>query len=101
MAKAVTKQKKVSAPAQKTTVQYYAYILECADGTLYAGSTSDLKRRVEEHNGSPKGAKYTRARRPVVLKYSEAFATLSEAAKREAALKKLSRPQKIALIAVR
>jgi putative endonuclease len=77
---------------------YYAYILECADGTLYTGSTSDLKRRVEEHNGSPKGAKYTRARRPVVLKYSESFATLSEAAKREAALKKLSRQQKLDLL---
>ncbi len=80
---------------------YYAYLLECADGTLYAGSTSDLARRVEEHNSSPKGAKYTRARRPVVLKYSEPFATLSEAAKREAALKRLSRSEKLALFASR
>ena len=46
---------------------YFVYILECADGTLYTGITTDLERRLDEHNNSSKGAKYTRARRPVVL----------------------------------
>ncbi len=76
---------------------YYTYIVECADGTLYAGVTTDLERRVVEHNTSPKGAKYTRARRPVVMRYHEAFKTMSEATKREAAIKKLDRAQKLML----
>ncbi|MEO5646142.1 MAG: GIY-YIG nuclease family protein [Candidatus Paceibacterota bacterium] len=76
---------------------YYAYLLECADGTLYAGVTTDLERRVLEHNTSPKGAKYTRARRPVVMRYHESFDTMSEAAKREAEIKKYDRAQKLML----
>ncbi|MDB5189790.1 MAG: Excinuclease subunit domain protein [Parcubacteria group bacterium] len=76
---------------------YYAYLLECADGTLYAGVTTDLERRVVEHNTSPKGAKYTRARRPVVMRYHESFETMSDATKREAAIKKLGRTQKLML----
>lgn len=77
---------------------YYAYLLECADGTLYAGVTTDLERRVLEHNTSPKGAKYTRARRPVVMRYHESFGTMSEAAKRESEIKGLSRTEKLALL---
>ncbi|MES2225836.1 MAG: GIY-YIG nuclease family protein [Patescibacteria group bacterium] len=77
---------------------YYAYLLECADGTLYAGSTNDINRRETEHNTSPKGAKYTRARRPVVMRYHETFASLGEAAKREAQLKRLTRSQKLELV---
>ena len=77
---------------------YYLYILRCADRTLYTGITTDLDRRVAEHNLSTKGAKYTRARRPVVLVYSRQFATRSEATKAEAAFKKLTRTQKLALI---
>ncbi len=73
-------------------------MLECADGTLYTGVTTDLKRRVEEHNTSPKGAKYTRARRPVVLRYSEPFQTRSEACVREAQLKKCDRAGKVLLV---
>lgn len=76
----------------------HVYILECADATLYVGSTTDLARRVVEHNTAKRGAHYTKIRRPVVLRYSESFATLSEARRREAALKRLTRVQKLALI---
>ncbi len=79
--------------------EWHAYIIECADGTLYAGSTNDLERRVLEHNESPKGAKYTRVRRPVTLKYSIACADRSTAGKLEASLKSKTRAQKLALIA--
>ena len=77
---------------------YYVYILECNDKTLYTGITKDLARRVREHNESSKGAKYTRVRRPVILLYSEECDDRSSAAKREYAIKKLSRDQKLALI---
>ncbi len=78
---------------------YSIYIIECADGTLYTGWTTDVKRRVEEHNSSKKGAKYTKVRRPVVLKYTEAFDTKSEAQKREYILKQLTRLEKLKLFA--
>jgi putative endonuclease len=77
---------------------YYIYILECSDKTLYIGSTNDIDKRVNSHNTSKTAAKYTRARRPVVLKYSESFETKSEALKRECVLKKLSREEKLQLI---
>ena len=77
---------------------YYVYILECSDNTLYTGITTDLQRRVDEHNTSEKGAKYTRLRRPVRLVYSEEQTDRSSASKREYALKKLSRMQKLALV---
>ena len=80
---------------------YYVYILECADATLYTGYTNDLKKRVNAHNGSKSGAKYTRARRPVVLRYTERFRTLSNALKRERELKNLPREQKLALLEAR
>jgi putative endonuclease len=79
---------------------YYLYILKCSDGTLYTGITSDLKRRVEEHNSSPKGAKYTRARRPVELVYSKRFRDRSSASKAEARLKGLPRDEKLKLISL-
>ncbi|MEK7574933.1 MAG: GIY-YIG nuclease family protein [Patescibacteria group bacterium] len=79
---------------------YYVYILECADGTLYSGSTNDIKKRVVAHNTLKTGARYTKARRPVVLKYSEKLRTKSQALKRECALKKLTRPQKLKIISV-
>ena len=79
---------------------WYVYILTCADGTLYTGVTTDLTRRLEEHNTSPKGAKYTRVRRPVTLAHTEAFTTRSEACIREAAIKKLSREEKARLFAI-
>ena len=75
----------------------YVYILRCADGTLYCGWTNDLAARLDAHN-SGKGAKYTRGRGPVELAYSEMFDTQSEAMHREAEIKKLTRPQKQALL---
>jgi len=77
---------------------YYVYILECADKTLYTGYTTDLDKRIKNHNESKVGAKYTKARRPVVLKYSEKLATLSEALKREIEIKNLTRKEKLELI---
>ena len=74
------------------------YILKCADTSLYTGVTTDTQRRVQEHNQGKLGAKYTRARRPVELLYSEECEDRSEACKREAAIKKLSRQQKLSLI---
>jgi len=77
---------------------YYVYILECADKTLYTGYTTDLDKRIKNHNESKVGAKYTKARRPVALKYSEKLATLSEALKREIEIKNLTRKEKLKLI---
>ena len=78
---------------------WYVYILRCADDSLYTGITTDLERRTHEHNHGRAGARYTRVRRPVQLVYSETLASRSEAACREAAIKKLSRPQKLMLMA--
>lgn len=76
---------------------YFAYIMRCADGTLYTGYTDDIARREVVHN-SGRGAKYTRSRLPVKMVYHESFATRSEAMKRECAIKRLSREQKLKLI---
>jgi putative endonuclease len=77
---------------------WFVYLLRCADGTLYAGVTTDVTRRVDEHNHSDKlGARYTRARRPVQLFHSEPAASRAEACRREAAIRKLSRADKLAL----
>jgi putative endonuclease len=77
---------------------YYAYILKCSDDTLYVGSTSDLERRLHQHNNSKAGAHYTKIRRPVALVYNEQLETYAEVRKREGELKRLSRKEKIALI---
>lgn len=81
---------------------YCVYIVLCADGTLYTGIATDVERRVAEHNGmskgKDKGARYTRARRPVTLVYCAAFSSRSEAAKEEARIKGLARAQKDGLI---
>jgi len=77
---------------------WQVYILECADKTLYAGIATDLKRRVLEHNETGKGAKYTKARRPVNLVYSKKFKDRSTASREEARIKKLSRQEKLELI---
>lgn len=79
-------------------MEYFVYIVECADTTLYTGITTDLERRLSEHNQSEKWAKYTRVRRPVTLVYSEKHASRSEACKREYAIKQLSREEKMKLI---
>lgn len=78
---------------------YWVYLVACANNTLYTGITTDLARRIREHNTSPKGAKYTRAHRPVRLVYSQKHQTRSAAQKAESAIKKLSHAQKIQLIA--
>lgn len=75
----------------------YTYILECADGSYYTGWTNDIKKRLAAHN-SGKGAKYTRGRTPVILRYLEESADRHLAAQREAAIKKLPRREKEALI---
>jgi len=78
---------------------YFVYLVECSDQTLYTGIATDLERRLSEHNSSTKGAKYTRARRPVKLVYSEEYENRSEASKREYAIKKkMSRKEKISMI---
>jgi putative endonuclease len=80
-------------------MSWLVYILTCSDDTLYTGVCTDLQRRLNEHNGEgSKGAKYTRARRPVTVFYQESCADRASACRREAAIKKLSRQQKLALI---
>jgi len=79
-------------------MSYFVYILECSDGSLYTGITTDVSKRLDEHNTSSKGAKYTKARRPVKLLYQESASDRSIASKREYAIKKLSRIQKLKLI---
>jgi putative endonuclease len=76
---------------------FFVYILRCADGTLYTGWTKNLERRVISHNAG-KGARYTRARLPVTLVYSESLPDESTARKREYALKKLTRQEKLSLV---
>ena len=73
------------------------YILQCADGTLYTGWTTDLERRLRAHN-SAQGARYTRGRRPVRLVYWEEQPGRSAAQRREAAIRRLSRADKLELI---
>ena len=77
---------------------YFVYIIQCNDQTLYTGITTDLDRRIKEHNGSKLGAKYTKVRRPVKLVYSKDFINRSEASKEESRIKKLSRLEKINLL---
>jgi putative endonuclease len=79
-------------------MSYFVYILECADKTLYVGSTNDLKKRLDQHNNKKSGAHYTKIRRPVVLKYQESFDTLAESRKREAEIKRWPRLKKVALL---
>ncbi|HIP28883.1 MAG TPA: GIY-YIG nuclease family protein [Sulfurovum sp.] len=78
---------------------YFVYILRCIDDSLYTGITTELSRRVEEHNFSDKGAKYTRTRRPVTLVYFEKHGDRSSASKREYEIKKkMTRVMKLKLI---
>ena len=76
---------------------WYLYILQCGDGSLYTGITTDVEKRLEAHR-SGKGAKYTRGRSPLELKYREACGNHSDALKRELEVKRLSREEKLALI---
>ena len=76
---------------------HYVYIIRCSDGTYYTGYTTDVKRRVREHNDG-EGAKYTRGRLPVELIYSESYGTKSRAMSREYEIKQLTRKEKTELI---
>lgn len=79
-------------------MKYFVYILECADRTLYVGSTNNLRKRVKEHNDLKRGARYTKLRRPVKVVYSEKFRTLLEAKRREREIKNWRREKKLALV---
>ena len=76
----------------------YTYIVECADGTLYTGWTTNVQKRVKAHNEEKSGAKYTKAKRPVKLVYYEGYETKEEAMRREYAIKQLTRKQRLELI---
>jgi putative endonuclease len=79
---------------------WWVYVLHCADGTLYTGITTDVDRRIAEHNGDgAPGARYTRSRRPVQLLHVEPAADRAEATRRELAIKRLDRERKLALCA--
>ena len=79
---------------------WFIYIIECADGTLYTGVTTDVQRRLHEHNHcNKKAAKYTRARRPVILKHSEAHPSKTAAYQREWQIKQLNKQRKQQLFA--
>ena len=75
----------------------YTYIVKCSDGSLYTGWTNNLEKRIKDHNAG-RGAKYTKARRPVVLVYKEEFPTKQEAMKREWEIKRLSRKEILSMI---
>ncbi len=77
---------------------YYVYIVKCKDKSLYVGYTTNISKRVATHNTSKHGAKYTKARRPVVLVHSEKYRTLSRALKREIEIKSWTRGEKLKLI---
>ncbi len=86
-------------------MKHFVYIILCADNTLYTGYTTDIEKRMLEHNGTgdtkaarSAGAKYTRGRRPITLVYSEKFKTRSEAMQREYAIKQLPRQEKMKLV---
>lgn len=77
--------------------RHYVYIVECRDGTLYTGYTTDVARRVEIHNAG-KGARYTRGRTPVRLLYVETCVDKGEALRRELAIKRMSKQAKTRLV---
>jgi putative endonuclease len=79
-------------------VNYQVYIITCSDGSLYTGITTDVERRLYEHNNSSRGAKYTRSRRPVHLAACWPAADRSAALREEARIKRLTRKQKLELI---
>lgn len=78
--------------------RWFVYVVRCADDTLYTGITTDMLRRINEHNGGTvSGARYTRSRRPVTLAYLEGADSRATATQRERAIKKLDRRTKLAL----
>ena len=79
-------------------MSWCVYLLRCSDGSLYAGITTNLDRRIEQHNTGKAGAKYTRSRRPVALAWSEAAEDRASASKREHAVRRLAKEEKEALV---
>ena len=86
------------APGAPRAGRWWVYLLRCGDGSLYAGATNDLPRRLAAHAGG-RGARYTRSRLPIALVHTERARDRSAALRREAALKRLTRAQKLALVA--
>ena len=88
-----------SVQGDESKEMHYIYLVRCADDSLYCGWTTDLKRRIDAHNGHiPGGAKYTRGRRPVTLVYAESFHQKQEAQRREYAIKRMTKTKKLRLI---
>lgn len=88
-----------SVQGDESKEMHYIYLVRCSDDSLYCGWTTDLKRRIDAHNGHiPGGAKYTRGRRPVTLVYSESFHQKQEAQRREYAIKRMTKTKKLGLI---
>ena len=85
--------------SQKKDKSWFIYVVSCFDNSLYCGITTDLTRRLKQHNGELKGgSKYTRSRRPVVLLWSDSCKSRSDASKREIKFKKLKRKEKLLFI---
>lgn len=88
-----------SVQGDESKEMHYIYLVRCSDDSLYCGWTTDLKRRIDAHNGHiPCGAKYTRGRRPVTLVYAESFHQKQEAQRREYAIKRMTKTKKLRLI---
>ena len=88
-----------SVQGDESKEMHYIYLVRCSDDSLYCGWTTDLKRRIDAHNGHiPGGAKYTRGRRPVTLVYAESFHQKQEAQRREDAIKRKTKTKKLRLI---
>lgn len=95
---AVTSEQGATSEREQVSI-WYLYLICCANGHLYTGITTDVVRRFNEHqSSSPKAAKYLRGKGPLTLMYQEQVGTRSDALRREIAVKKLSRSQKLALI---
>lgn len=84
--------------ATRSEKGWFVYMLECADGTIYTGCTTDVDRRVREHNTSSRGARYTRSRRPVRLLISFPMNSRSAALREEIRVKRLPRAEKLRLV---
>ena len=88
-----------SVQGDESKEMHYIYLVRCSDDSLYCGWTTDLKRRIDAHNGHISGgAKYTRGRRPVTLVYAESFHQKQEAQRREYAIKRMTKTKKLSLI---
>ncbi|MEI6327580.1 MAG: GIY-YIG nuclease family protein [Candidatus Roizmanbacteria bacterium] len=83
-----------------TKTIWHVYVVRCADGTYYSGITTDISRRIKEHNHTSKGARYTRSRRPVSLSYAEVVKNRSAASIREYKIKHMKRSEKEDLVSI-